>query len=69
MSSIGRYRMEDEDKTITELIKELKIFKEERGEWLLNNISKCKQVEEELLNLETLFKIVFECLKLIIFMI
>ncbi len=60
MSSIGRYRMEDEDKTITELIEELKIFKEERGEWLLNNISECKQVEEELLNLETLFKIVFE---------
>jgi len=59
MSSIGRYRMEDEDKTKTELIKELKIFKEERGEWLLNNISECKQVEEELLNLETLFSIVF----------
>ena len=60
MSSIGRYKMEEEDKTRTELIKELKIFKEERGEWLLNNISECKEVEEELLNLETLFKIIFE---------
>ena len=28
MSSIGRFRMKDEEKTKTELIKELKIFKE-----------------------------------------
>jgi len=52
--------MKDEDKTRTELIKELKIFKEERGEWLLKNISECEQTEEELVNLETLFNIVFE---------
>ena len=52
--------MEDEDKTKTELIKELKIFREERGEILLNSITENKQVEEKLINLEGLFKIVFD---------
>ncbi|HZK12636.1 MAG TPA: PAS domain S-box protein, partial [Atribacterota bacterium] len=52
--------MKDEDKSKTELMQELKIFREERGEILLNSIAENKQVEEKLINLEGLFKIVFD---------
>ena len=52
--------MKDEDKSKTELMQELKIFREERGEILLNSITENKQIEEKLINLEGLFKIVFD---------
>ena len=52
--------MKDEDKTNAELIKELKILREEREERVLNNVTESKQAEEERIDLEGRFKIVFD---------
>src|SRR4030042_92169 len=52
--------MKDEDKTKTELIKELEILREEREQSILNNITESKQAEEELIDLEGNFKILFD---------
>jgi len=52
--------MKDEDKTWAELIKELEILREEREKSVVNNITKNKQVEEERIDLEGCFKIVFD---------
>jgi diguanylate cyclase (GGDEF)-like protein/PAS domain S-box-containing protein len=51
--------MKDEDKTRAELIKELKILREEREKIVLNNITESKQAEE-LIDLEGRFKIIFD---------
>jgi diguanylate cyclase (GGDEF)-like protein/PAS domain S-box-containing protein len=52
--------MKDEDKTKIELIKELEILREEREQSILNNITESKQAEEELIDLEGNFKILFD---------
>jgi len=52
--------MKDEDKTWAELIKELEILREEREKSVVNNITKSKQAEEELIDLEWCFKILFD---------
>jgi len=52
--------MKDGDRTKTELIKELKISREEGEKSVLNKITESKQEEEKLIDLEKRFKIVFD---------
>ncbi len=52
--------MKDENKTKSELIKELKTLRKERGESTLNDITERKQAEQELLKERTLLKAIID---------